>query len=69
MRKMISALLFVPAIMFAAGSLQAAPVDIGLQSLPPSMVKKVACGPFWGRWCGPRHHRVCNRWRCWCAHC
>jgi hypothetical protein len=32
-------------------------------------VEKAACGPHWGRFCGPFHHRVCGRWRCWCAPC
>ena len=32
-------------------------------------IEKAACGPRRGEWCGPWHHRVCNRWRCWCAPC
>jgi hypothetical protein len=32
-------------------------------------VEKAACGPHWGRFCGPWHHRVCGRYRCWCAPC
>jgi hypothetical protein len=31
--------------------------------------EKAACGPFFGRWCGPYHHRVCAYGRCWCAVC
>ncbi len=32
-------------------------------------IEKAACGPYWGHWCGPWHHRVCD-WRgCWCARC
>ena len=34
-----------------------------------SPIEKVACGPYWGRWCPPWHTRVCGRWRCWCARC
>ncbi len=32
-------------------------------------IEKAACGHHWGRYCGPYHHRVCNRYRCWCAPC
>jgi len=32
-------------------------------------IEKAACGPHWGRWCPPWHHRVCGRWHCWCAPC
>lgn len=32
-------------------------------------IEKAACGPNFGRWCGPYHHRVCRYGRCWCAHC
>lgn len=32
-------------------------------------VEKARCGPHWGRYCGPWHHRVCGRYRCWCAPC
>src|SRR5580693_3610576 len=30
-------------------------------------IEKAACGPNWGRWCGPWRHRVCGRYHCWCA--
>jgi hypothetical protein len=33
-----------------------------------SIVHKAACGGP-GRWCRWGRHRVCNRWRCWCAPC
>jgi len=40
------------------------------QNFTPVPIEKAECGPHWGRWCGPWHHRVCNRWgRCWCAPC
>jgi hypothetical protein len=32
-------------------------------------IVKAACGPFWGRYCGPFHHWVCRHRRCWCAPC
>jgi len=32
-------------------------------------VEKAACGPRWGRYCRPFHHRVCRHGRCWCAPC
>src|SRR5271166_4230264 len=32
-------------------------------------IEKAACGPHYGKYCGPFHHRVCDRWRCWCAPC
>jgi len=32
------------------------------------LVEKAACY-HWGPWCPIRHHRVCGRWRCWCAPC
>jgi hypothetical protein len=32
-------------------------------------IHKAACGGVPGRWCGPGRHRVCGRWRCWCAPC
>ncbi|HTO60981.1 MAG TPA: hypothetical protein VMM15_06975 [Bradyrhizobium sp.] len=32
-------------------------------------IEKAACGPFWGPHCGPFHHWVCRRHRCWCARC
>lgn len=32
-------------------------------------IEKAACGPVWGRYCAPFHHRVCRRGRCWCAPC
>jgi hypothetical protein len=32
-------------------------------------IQKAACGGVWGRWCPPGRHRVCGRWRCWCAPC
>jgi hypothetical protein len=30
---------------------------------------KAACGGRWGPHCPPGRHRVCGRWRCWCAPC
>lgn len=70
MRIAIAALFLMPAFMFTVGSLNAAPVATGLQSLPPSTIKKVACGPNWGLHCGPYHHWVCNSGGdCWCALC
>lgn len=45
----------------------AAAIKVQTQSYPP--VERAACGPRFGRWCGPWHHRVCGRFRCWCAHC
>ena len=45
----------------------AAYIGVGTQNFTP--VQKAACGPRWGRWCGPFHRRVCGRWRCWCAPC
>jgi hypothetical protein len=32
-------------------------------------IVKAACGPHWGAHCGPWHHWVCGRYRCWCAPC
>ena len=32
-------------------------------------IEKAACGPHYGKYCGPFHHRVCDRWHCWCAPC
>ena len=52
---------------YAQNSLGAASVSALSKNFTP--IEKAACGPNWGRWCGPFHHRVCNRWRCWCAHC
>ncbi len=70
MRNVIAALFLLPALMFTAGSSNAVPAGTGQQSLPPSMVAKVACGPFWGRHCPPFRTWTCNRWgRCWCARC
>jgi len=43
--------------------------DITAQTKNFTPIEKAACGPHWGRWCGPYHHRVCNGYRCWCAHC
>jgi hypothetical protein len=36
-----------------------------------SPVVKAACGPYRGRYCGPFHHLVCNRYgrRCRCVPC
>ena len=31
-------------------------------------IAKAACGGRWGA-CPPGRHRVCARWRCWCAPC
>ena len=48
--------------------------DITTQAQNFTPIEKAACGPFWGRWCGPFHHRVCRigpygHRHCWCAPC
>jgi hypothetical protein len=43
--------------------------DITLHTKNFTPIEKAACGPHWGRWCGPFHHRICRYGRCWCAHC
>lgn len=43
--------------------------NLTTQSQNFTPIEKAACGPHWGRWCGPFHHRVCRYGRCWCAHC
>ena len=45
----------------------AATIPVQAQNFTP--IEKAACGPFFGRWCGPYHRRVCRFGRCWCAHC
>ncbi len=45
----------------------AAAIKAQTQNFTP--IEKAACGPFWGRWCGPWSHRVCGWGRCWCAPC
>lgn len=43
--------------------------DITLQAKNFTPIEKAACGPYWGRWCGPFHRRICRYGRCWCVHC
>ena len=43
--------------------------NLTTQSQNFTPIEKAACGPHWGRWCGPFHRRVCRYGRCWCAHC
>jgi hypothetical protein len=43
--------------------------NLTTQSQNFTPIEKAACGPHWGRWCGPFHRRVCRFGRCWCAHC
>ena len=76
MRKLVFTLTTTAAILLA-GSLAwqaaaqttrgAASIGAAAQNFTP--IEKAACGPNWGRWCGPYHHRVCNSWHCWCRHC
>jgi len=56
---------------FAAGEAEAMISSslgaVGNPSKQSSSVQKAACLGFGG--CGLGFHRVCNRWRCWCAPC
>lgn len=75
MRKLAVAL--IAAAILLTGSLvwkSQAQTSRGAANLPAvsqnfTPIEKAACGPNWGRWCGPFHHRVCRYGRCWCAHC
>jgi hypothetical protein len=77
MRKLVIILTGTAAILLA-GSLAwkadaqtsrgAASILAQAQNISP--IEKAACGPYWGRWCGPWLHRVCGPYgRCWCAPC
>ena len=77
MRKLIVAVLAIAAIVLASSFAFKADAQTsrGALVLPGqaqnfSPIEKAACGPRWGRWCGPFHRRVCGpRGHCWCAHC
>jgi len=76
MRKMAIAIAATTAMLFV-GSLvwqAAAQTTRGASEISSSIknftpIEKAACGPYWGRWCGPWHHRVCGWGGCWCARC
>ena len=53
----------------AQAQIERGPAALAGQAQNFTPVEKAACGPHWGRWCGPWHHRVCGRYRCWCAPC
>jgi hypothetical protein len=53
----------------AAAQMERNPAALAGQAQNFTPVEKAACGPHWGRFCGPFHHRVSGRWRCWCAPC
>jgi hypothetical protein len=53
----------------ADAQIERGPAALAAQAQNFTPVEKAACGPHWGRFCGPFHHRVCGRWRCWCAPC
>ena len=71
----VTAILLAGSLAFKADaqtSRGAANIPAQAQNFTP--IEKAACGPFWGRWCGPFHRRVCRigpfgRRHCWCAHC
>jgi hypothetical protein len=74
MRKSILVLAAAAAVIVAGAVAVNAQTSRGAASIPLATknftpIEKAACGPFWGRWCGPFHHRVCRRGRCWCARC
>jgi len=76
MRKMAIAIAATTAMLFI-GSLAwqaaaqttrgASEISGAMQNFTP--IEKAACGPNWGPYCPPWHHRVCNHWHCWCARC
>lgn len=74
MRKTILILTSAAAVMLAGTLAVNAQLSHGASTIAPitknyTPIEKAACGPHWGRWCGPFHHRVCRRGHCWCAHC
>ena len=75
MRRMAIMLAATATLMFSAVPWQAqAQIERGPAALADTAqnftpIEKAACGPHWGRFCRPWHHRVCNRWHCWCAPC
>lgn len=74
MRRLVVTLSTTAVILLAGSLVSNAQITRGAASLPAASqnftpIEKAACGPNWGRWCGPYHHRVCRYGRCWCAHC
>ena len=52
---------------YAQTSRGAANIRAQMQNFTP--MQKAACGPNFGRHCGPHHVWVCRNGNCWCAHC
>ena len=74
MRKSLLILTSAAAMMLAGTLAVNAQLSNGAHTIVPiaknyTPIEKAACGPNWGRFCGPFHHRVCRYGRCWCAHC
>ena len=42
--------------------------SLNTQAQNGTIIHEAACRG-WGPWCPPGRHRVCGRWRCWCANC
>lgn len=74
MRQLTVALAAAMALLVAGSMMADAQTTRGAFSIPKEAknftpIEKAACGPRFGRWCGPYHRRVCRFGRCWCAHC
>ncbi|HZT25972.1 MAG TPA: hypothetical protein VFA57_09750 [Pseudolabrys sp.] len=74
MRKTILVLASAVALTFTGTLAVNAQLSNGANTIVPitknyTPIEKAACGPRWGRWCGPWHHRVCRFGHCWCARC
>ena len=74
MRKLTVTLAAATAILMAGSLIADAQTTRGAFSIPKAAqnftpITKAACGPHFGRWCGPWHTRVCRYGRCWCRPC
>jgi hypothetical protein len=65
----VAALTFGALVSGAAAQIERGPAALSGQMQNFTPIEKAACGSYWGAYCGPWHHRVCGRWRCWCAAC